>query len=388
MRSPRPGVVGLAMVRPCIPRARPRRRDRGPRTSRGVRDGHPRGRCGRGAAIVSVTAWTPRPASTQLSQRFRELNPWVLDACIGTAFTVFGLHRPVQRIRARRRRTATPTRSRSCSRSSRSLPYFARRRAPVDGARRRTSSRSARSAIIGYPFNVQAQMVLVGIYTVGSHCDAARPRASGSDRGRRSGSSPSRRSGSRTRPAPTCSSPARSTPAPTSSVRRCGTAASTSASSRRGDRVLERERGRARRKRAVADERLRIAQELHDVVAHSMGVIAVQAGRRRARHRPGPGRGEALARGDRRDQPVDAHRDPPDPRRAAQRRRRRRTNRRPGSPTSTASSATSRTRACRSRSRSRARRRAAARRRPHRVPHRAGGADQRAQARGPGARVA
>jgi signal transduction histidine kinase len=40
---------------------------------------------------------------------------------------------------------------------------------------------------------------------------------------------------------------------------------------------LERERDEKAR-RAVADERLRIAQELHDVVAHSMGVIAVQAG--------------------------------------------------------------------------------------------------------------
>ena len=41
--------------------------------------------------------------------------------------------------------------------------------------------------------------------------------------------------------------------------------------------ALEREQGQASR-RAAADERLRIAQELHDVVAHSLGVIAVQAG--------------------------------------------------------------------------------------------------------------
>jgi signal transduction histidine kinase len=48
---------------------------------------------------------------------------------------------------------------------------------------------------------------------------------------------------------------------------------------------LERER-EARAREAVAEERARIARELHDVVAHSVSVIAVQTGsmRRRLRH--------------------------------------------------------------------------------------------------------
>ena len=91
--------------------------------------------------------------------------------------------------------------------------------------------------------------------------------------------------------------------------------------------------------RALAEERLRIAQELHDVVAHSMSVIAVQAGVGAHVLDARPDEARAALEAISHDVPRHAHRDAAAARRAARRRRRAlATRRRPASPTCRGSS--------------------------------------------------
>ena len=62
------------------------------------------------------------------------------------------------------------------------------------------------------------------------------------------------------------------------------------------ERTLELEREREERERsAVAEERTRIAREIHDIVAHTLGVIVVQAGAERLNEERGSAAYEALS---------------------------------------------------------------------------------------------
>jgi signal transduction histidine kinase len=209
----------------------------------------------------------------RVTRRFRGLNPWAVDAVIGTLFTVFGLvslfvaedvHNYYKDPDA-----LAVLLSLACT-----LPFYVRRRLPL------TSLVVTDIALVflfalKYTNNAHSQLVLVAIYSVASHGEGWR-RVAGF------------------LATEVCVSIVAIIGAPDTGTANILFAGALYASAfflgtaMRNRRLymeqleeravlLERERYEEA-KRAVADERLRIAQELHDVVAHSMGVIAVQAG--------------------------------------------------------------------------------------------------------------
>jgi signal transduction histidine kinase len=204
---------------------------------------------------------------------FRELNPWVIDFVLGTVFTAIGffsLFAPDDPEHIYREADALGVvLTLGCMASL----YF-RRHAPLAVHVVATGSLTL-LATLEYPANAESQILLLTSYALGAYC-IARERAIGigvlvvglfivavvgmPD-------------------------------TPTTNIIFSGgfyLAAyffGTAMQNRRlyaeqmeeRASLLERERDEEAQ-RAVAEERLRIAQELHDVVAHSMGVIAVQAG--------------------------------------------------------------------------------------------------------------
>ncbi|MFN8035791.1 MAG: sensor histidine kinase [Acidimicrobiia bacterium] len=215
----------------------------------------------------------PFSSLTPLVRRFQRLSPRTIDAVIGTCFTVLGLvglfTTSVVRHHFREPDAFAVFLALGCT-----LPFFARRRAPLATLLVSTAFLVV-LATMEFPYGLHAQMLLVGAYTVGSWCEG-RKGAIGLG-GLLLGVAVVAAIGL--------------PDANTGNVLLVGGTYVTAyllGLATRNRRlylqqleertaILEHERDEEA-KRAVADERLRIAQELHDVVAHSMGVIAVQAG--------------------------------------------------------------------------------------------------------------
>ena len=216
------------------------------------------------------------PASTRISRwtrRLREIDPWVIDAILGSVFTVaglIGLFGPTDpKLDYTDPNALAVALSLGCS-----LPLFVRRRAPFAVHLTMVTCLVILS-VLDFPANVQSQMLLVSAYTVGAYCSGLK-----------------RTIGVTAIVVGVAIVAAVGIPDATSAnlvlTLAIYMAAYFFGSNVRNRRLymdelearaelLERERDEEA-KRAVADERLRIAQDLHDVVAHSMGVIAVQAG--------------------------------------------------------------------------------------------------------------
>jgi signal transduction histidine kinase len=267
MRFSTPPVVGP----PSLVRSPGRLDAPATRTSRDVRVDLPGADAGRAAdGYVDFVHAAPTPFS-RMEHWARDLNPWVLDAVLGSVFTVVGIVTVFgDDVHGKYRKGGAlgVALSLLCT-----LPFFVRRRFPASHVFV-VSTGLVLLSTLEFHSNFQSQIIIISAYTVGAH-------SAGLDRllGFLS-----------IMVGVTTVAVVGIPDATTGNIAAAGAtyaAAFFLGIAMRNRRLymeqleertalLERERDEEA-KRAVADERLRIAQELHDVVAHSMGVIAVQA---------------------------------------------------------------------------------------------------------------
>jgi signal transduction histidine kinase len=210
---------------------------------------------------------------TDFGRRLRRMNPWVVDALLATFFVVICLVAHFNASKGNEDYTAASAWSVFLTLGA-AVPYYFRSRAPLGVLLVSTVSVVALTAG-GYQTGAAPSVLLVGMYTVAAYSDL-RARLIGAA-GVAIGlvvvavSKPPGFNGASVIFEYVLFSAAYFLGA-TVRNRRLYTQQLEERAAQ-----LERERDEEA-KRAVSEERLRIAQDLHDVVAHSMGVIAVQAG--------------------------------------------------------------------------------------------------------------
>jgi signal transduction histidine kinase len=214
------------------------------------------------------------PLTQRLSLRLRAANPWLIDSLLATAFLVVVL---VGHFNTTNNgvKYHDPNLLSVLLTIGVAVPYYFRRHAPL-AVLLISAGCVVALAVADYQTGVAPGVLLVGLYTVAAWCDV-RDRAIGAG-------------------AIVIGLTVVAVVGVPGGINWAGIALNFAAfaaaylfgSTMRNRRLygeqlearasaLERERDEET-KRALAEERLRIAQELHDVVAHSMGVIAVQAG--------------------------------------------------------------------------------------------------------------
>jgi signal transduction histidine kinase len=208
----------------------------------------------------------------RLARWFRDLNPWVVDGILGTLFTIAGVIGVFSADTARGFKQGDAVAV--ALTLGVTLPFFARRRYPLITGMVSIAALVV-LATVGYESSIQVQMLVVSVFTFGLRCNS-RQRAIGLTW---------LAIGMIVAAVIGIPDTATANIATTGVLYIAVFFFGSTLRNRRlymeqlEERAVAAERERDEEsKRAVADERLRIAQELHDVVAHSMGVIAVQAG--------------------------------------------------------------------------------------------------------------